>query len=102
MDDYNVFRKTLPRHSQIRNYVRCTKNRIRAVKRASIEQRDANDLTLLSSLKDLENNTYCTTLVIVNQIGNIEEMRRRDDGAHVLKRVVEPTDTTREKVELTL
>ncbi len=38
----------------------------------------------------------------MNQIGNIEEIKRRDNGNHVLKRVVELTDTTGEKLELRL
>ena len=76
--------------------------KIRAVRKANIEQLDAYDLTLLSSLEDFENNTKCTTMVIVNQTRNIEEVRRSDNGEHVLKRVVELTDTTGEKVELTL
>ncbi len=74
----------------------------RALKKANIQQVDTYDLILLSSLEDLENNTMCTTLVIVNQIGNIDEVRRRENGEQVMNWVVELTETTGEKLELTL
>ena len=67
-----------------------------------MEQVDGYDLTLLSSLEHLENNTKCTISVFVNQIGSTELVARRYNGDKILKRVVELTDATGEKVELTL
>ena len=67
-----------------------------------MEQVDVYDLILLSRLEHLENNTKCTTLVFVNLMGITEQVTRWDNDEQVLKWVLELTDRTGERVELTL